>query len=452
MKLTTYFKYTSLAIILSSTQSCKKYLDKKADNSLVVTSTIADMQALLDDAENINNATPGYMEATSDDYFVTDDIFNSVSPNEQSAYRWIPFDYNWQNDWSSGYVPIYVSNLCLEKIENVSQSTQNRDKWNNIKGSALFLRSYYFLQLCWQYSKAYNEQSSKTDQGIVLRLGSDFNVASIRSSVEETYQRIIQDAKESIPFLPEQPFHKLRPSKGAAYGLLARAYLSMSKFDSALKYSNLFLNLHDDLLNYNTDIDRSSFTPFAKFNNETVFYSEISLAQGLYIPYSFYAFVDSALYSSYGDNDLRKEAFFSPAGDYATFKGNYTEDMTMFSGIATDEMYLTRSECFARTGNKDAALADLNKLLLNRWMESAFTPVTAGNIQEAVSIILKERRKELLFRGLRWMDIKRLNNEGKNIALKRVVAGQVYTLPPNDSKYALPLPKDIVTQPGIPQN
>jgi hypothetical protein len=452
MKILKYTTYIIAAGLLFFVSSCKKYLDEKPDSSLVVTSSIDDMQALLDDAENINNATPGYMEATSDDYFLTQETYNSLSTNEQNAYHWTSFDYNWQNDWSSGYLPIYTSNLCLERIEKVPQTIGNRDKWNNIKGSALFFRAYYFLNLAWQFAKAYDSNTSETDLGIVLRLQSDYNIRSVRSSVEATYQRIIIDGKESLLYLGDHPLHVMRPSKAAAYGLLARTYLSMHQADSALKYSNLCLGIKSNLLNYNTDVEISSPAPFSKFNKETIFYSEISLGQGLYAPYSFYAFVDTNLFSGYAANDLRKEAYFSSAGNYYTFKGNYTEDMTMFSGIATDEMYLTRAECYARLGNKDAALADLNLLLSNRWKTLAFDPLTAGNATEALNLVLVERRKELLFRGLRWPDIKRLNKEGRNIVLKREIGGEIYQLLPNDNRYALPLPKDIIDQTGMAQN
>ena len=69
-----------------------------------------------------------------------------------------------------------------------------------------------------------------------------------------------------------------------------------------------------------------------------------------------------------------------------------------------------------------------------------------------MALILLERRKELLMRGLRWMDLKRLNMEGAAITLTRTVNGQVYTLPPNDLRYALPIPEDVIAISGMQQN
>ncbi len=60
-----------------------------------------------------------------------------------------------------------------------------------------FQKAYYFLNLMWVYAKAYDEGTAATDHGIVLRLNSDFNTPSVRSSVRDCYDKIILDAKRS---------------------------------------------------------------------------------------------------------------------------------------------------------------------------------------------------------------------------------------------------------------
>jgi hypothetical protein len=163
--------------------------------------------------------------------------------------------------------------------------------------------------------------------------------------------------------------------------------------------------------------------------------------------------IDTSLYASYDDNDLRKSAYFFPNFENYSFKGSYAgSDGVYFTGLATDEIYLIRSECLARNQQKDAALNDLNALLSKRWSAGNFTPITVATAQEALTIILAERRKELVMRGLRWIDIKRLNKEGANIILKRIIATQQFSLQPNEERYALPIPDDIIKQTGIQQN
>ncbi|GAA0881862.1 hypothetical protein GCM10009120_04580 [Sphingobacterium siyangense subsp. cladoniae] len=94
----------------------------------------------------------------------------------------------------------------------------------------------------------------------------------------------------------------------------------------------------------------------------------------------------------------------------------------------------------------------LNKLLLHRWKSGKFQVLTAKSDSEALDLILKERRKELLFRGVRWLDLKRLNKEGREISLKRVLGGKEFVLYPNDLRYALPIPEDVIELSGMQQN
>lgn len=432
--------------------SCKKYLEKKSNTSFVTPSKVGDLQALLDKPDYMNYGTPILGEISSDNYFLLDANYDTRTEMTRNAYRWIPFDYTFPNDWSNCYNPIYTSNLCLETLGEIPITPQNNIQWENIKGSALFFRAYNFLHLAWIYSKAYDETSANTDLGIVLRLTSDFNVPSARATVKESYERILTDAKESLLYLPERPQHVMRPSKAAAYGLLARTYLSMRNYDSALKYSSLALSINSSLLDFNSsEVDKTSTTPFQMFNKETIFFSYSGNAWLTALSKSI-ARVDTLLFNSYDNNDLRKSVYYATSGSYKVFNDGYSGSFYLFTGLATDEMYLTRAECYARLGDKGNALNDLNTLLGKRWKTGSFASITTTTPQEALNVILTERRKELVKRGLRWMDIKRLNKDGANIILKRIIKGEVYTLPPNDDKFALPLPKDIIDLTGMSQN
>lgn len=90
--------------------------------------------------------------------------------------------------------------------------------------------------------------------------------------------------------------------------------------------------------------------------------------------------------------------------------------------------------------------------MVTRWRKNRFKPFTAASADDALALVLKERRKELLFRGLRWIDIKRLNKEGAGINITRLVNGMRYTLEPGDPRFALPLPADVIDASGMPQN
>ena len=72
----------------------------------------------------------------------------------------------------------------------------------------------------------------------------------------------------------------------------------------------------------------------------------------------------------------------------------------------------------------------------------------------ALTLILDERRKELAFRsGLRWSDLKRLNQDSRYAkTLSRKIGGQSYTLAPGDKRYAFLIPVSVVQMDGVAQN
>jgi hypothetical protein len=99
------------------------------------------------------------------------------------------------------------------------------------------------------------------------------------------------------------------------------------------------------------------------------------------------------------------------------------------------------------------ALQDLNKLLINRYRTGTFTPISASSSSEALDIILRERKKEMVNRGVRWADLKRLNKEGvRAVNIKRLLNGTEYILPPNDARYTLLIPLEVIRLSDLPQN
>jgi hypothetical protein len=241
----------------------------------------------------------------------------------------------------------------------------------------------------------------------------------------------------------------MRFSKPAAYALMARLNWSMRNYEKAGAYADSCLALYNTLLDFNS-LSISATYPVPRFNAEVIWHCTASLHE---TNYSGYSRVDSSLYALYSDGDLRKQAFFNrEAVNIYSFKGGYDGSIDVFDGISTNEIYLILAECQARAGNRDAALTTLNKLMINRWKKTSFIPLSAPDAATALTLVLTERRKELPFRNLRWIDVKRLNKEGANISMKRVIGTEVYTLQPNDPGFALPIPDDVIAISGMKQN
>ena len=443
----------TLALYLTTLNvSCGKLLNVKPARNLAVPSSLEDLQALLDDELLLNQRSPMAADMSADDYFLTDSNWEALSEPERRTYLWNKselFVKGTQNDWVNIYYNVGVANTVLIYIDKVAGSEEER---NNIKGQALFHKANALLQATFIWTAAYDEQTADTDLGIPLE--ADFNKKTKRASLKQTYEQIIHDLEAAEKLLPVVPVHVIRSSKPAAYALLARTYLAMRAYKKMGAYAALSLQYKKTLKDYNTlDTNDSVQFPFApKFSNDTeiLFGSNIVHAPALN---SATAKIDPELYNSFSVHDLRKKILFKNNNN-ATFgfKGNYSGISNLFSGIATNETYLMRAEYFAREGFTDSAMADLNTLLEKRFARNTFKPLKANNRDEALAYILTERRKELMMRGLRWMDVKRLNKEGANIKLKRVVKGQIYELLPNDPRYALPIPEDVIERSGMEQN
>ncbi|MEJ8802139.1 RagB/SusD family nutrient uptake outer membrane protein [Pontibacter sp. H249] len=441
-----------LCLLLCAATSCESFLDERPDKALVVPATLQDLEALLDDHAVIANNYPSMTEVSADNYYLTDADWAGLPEEEyRRAYTWekdrvfIPS----RNDWYFAYRSVYSANTVLETVGKIQRTPAEAARWDNVKGQAMFVRASSFLQAALLWAPVYRENTAATDLGIPLRLDTDFNKPSVRSSVQQSFQRIIKDLKAASPLLPVTPVHVIRPSRPAAYGLLARTYLYMGNYPLAEAYADSSLQLNAMLMNYNSLNATASF-PIARYNPEVILHSLfMSLNPSLAISR---ARIVPELYGSYDANDLRKSVFFRSNGDGSfAFKGSYSNS-GLFGGIATDELYLTRAEARARQGKIPEALGDLNTLLATRWKEGTFVPLTTDDQAEALQLILQERRKELVMRGLRWMDLKRLNRDGAGITLTRTVNGQTYTLPPNDPRYALPIPDDVMELSGMQQN
>lgn len=435
--------------------SCKKWLDIKSNLSDVTPGTLEDYQAMADNDAIINTGTPGLALNSSDNFYVTYTTWQSLNATGRNCYTWTAEVYEGASpqDWSWPYKSLEMANIILEGIASIPVTQTNQAQWNNVKGSALFIRAMVFYHLAQTFAPSYTASTAPTDLGIPLRLTTDVNIQSTRASVEQTYQQIIADLTAAENLLPIVAAYQTRPSKPALYGLLAKTYLNMGNYTKAQDYANKALTLYSSLLDYN-GLTASSTAPLPVYpnNTEIIYYTTSFLPT---ILFNNSPITDSLLYQSYSANDLRKTVCYRLNTNLPIFKGFYTgKTNSFFSGIATNELYLIRAEANARLNNTAAALTDLNTLLQKRWKTGSFIPVTAVNADDALAKILTERRKELPFTGsTRWEDLRRLNKEPAFAkTLTRVLNNQTYTLSPNDPKYTLPIPDDEIRLSGIKQN
>ena len=434
-----------IAIVLL-TVNCSRFLDEKSDSTLATPETLAANQAMLDDyAILASNATSG--EIAADDVYVTDADFNTMSDQSMKRlYSWEP-NYVSQptgNDWQLCFSRINIFNTVLFNLKQYSISNAN-----NVEGQALLLRASVYLEGAQIWCLAYDKTTAANTLGLPLRLDPDMNKPSVRSTLEETYSQILADLHRASTLLSVKQIARTRPSKVTALAYLSRAYLYMGDYTNALKYGKEALSYHLTLLNYNA-LNPAAAYPFSDKNIEVILPTYMANSA---ILATTKAKIYNEVYQSYNANDLRKTVLFKIlANGEVLFKGNYDGDTTRMTCIATDEIYLNVAEAQAFLNDKASAMRTLNDFLVTRWKTGTFTELAAADSAQALQIIRAERRKELLFRGLRWSDIKRYNREGANITLNKTINGKLFTLPPNDLRYAIAIPEDIIKLTGMPQN
>lgn len=437
--------------------SCNKFLEEKSNKASTVPSTLEDMQALLDAGNQLNMGSyPYFIETCTDDYFLSDEGYNKMDAFDKQVYTFQnPESYNTIAKlalWRNAYKAIAVANTVLDGLAAV-EKLKGLDR-NNIKGQALFHRAFMHFILTQVYCAPFDQKGDNILPGIPLKLTSDINDKTARSTVKTCYEVIIDDLVNAAALLSNEVAVVTRPNKVAAYAALSRVYLAMEDYENAKKYAESALNLYNKLLDLNT-MDLTVAAPFQAMNAETLFFgysNGSSMFNG-----SSGSYINEELLHLYEAHDLRLTANFKKeTNGFYSFKGQYTGagSYIFFVGLTTSEMLLNAAEGNVRLGNTSNALKQLNKLLQNRIEKSFFAPVTETDAEALLELILQERRKELIRRSVRWSDLRRLNKDErfkKKIVRRVTIDGKVqeFRLEPNSNNYIFNTPIEVINMTGM---
>jgi hypothetical protein len=416
---------------------CDSFLDEKPSKDIDTPGTLESLQALLDNSSSMN-VYPALPLMMGDEYFSDDAGILSLPPWQQNLYLWKakPFQIDDQiYSWRDSYNQIQTANIVLESLTEIETITP---QWNEIKGAALFFRAQAYFNLYNLFLDGPNLEQSGLAPLIPIRRSSKIILKAEYTGKEEIKKLIREDMEEAATLLPEVVLYQFRPGVKAAKALKSRVYLAWEEYENAQKEAGELIQAGLDLMDY-SNLDSTVSYPFDLFNSEVLWQSRMG---GYSFMYSQSAFqVNPELLALYDDQDLRKSHLFvkRPAG-YVNFRGSYDGGITLFAGLAADEVYLIYAECLIRAGNLSRAADVLNQLLMTRYAEG-FEPLQFDNETAALEVVLKERRKELLFRGLRWQDLRRLNKDERfKTTLNRSFEAVSYELAPNSENYVLPVP------------
>ncbi|SFS39796.1 RagB/SusD family nutrient uptake outer membrane protein [Sphingobacterium wenxiniae] len=437
------------------------YLNIKSDQSITTPSKLSDYRAMMDNSLSFFNNGGAYSLSmcSSDEFYLMTPQWQAINDQVQRNVYIFATDIFGEvqssQDWNENYQRIMVCNMVIEHLEKYDKKAEEVNEWNEIFGSALFFRAFNYYQLAQVFCPPYVYNDNRTHRflGLPLRLAYDVTLSVERSDLHMTYQQIIKDLNESIDLLPNKTINNLRPSRQAAYALLARIHLLIGDFAEAKQLAELTLGISDDVYDFsqlNTSNRYSFPTDYGESNSEIIFFA----STGSILAHSRVRMhVDEELYKLYENDDLRKIVYYDNGTiDNIYFRGSLFGNSPVFIGLTIGEMLLIRAECNAREGLYDDVSRDLSKLRRMRFTNGGEVSI-ADFGEDPILFVLQERRRELAFRGLRWEDLRRLNRENKYAkTIEREIQGISYKLLPNDSRYTFPLPNDVVSLGGYPQN
>lgn len=461
-------------------QSCDKYLDIKP-KGIQIPEFYDDYVKLLNHKSMMNADNP-YTVYLTDDILLGDRSVAYGQYDQAQEYQRRLYDFSngavfsaGADDflWQNAYKRIYTFNVV---INNVLQCTDGTEKEKQmLAAEAKVGRAFEYLMLVNTYARDYDKATSSTDLGIPLLLSEDINKIYVRNTIQEVYEHIIKDLTEALPHLADKPKHAFKPSKQVGNAFTARVYLYMDEYELAREYAEKALQQNNVLL----DMTKYSINPAANGSGR-IYDASTTLAypypeddvENIYARYgdgfiglsrNIYASDDLLntfkLQLPAGSTDQRRALFFSDnsfklyAQTYSFPGKSMWVPYVMFNaGFSTAELYLIAAEGYARKGDASNALKMLDKLRDKRILKNS--PLATVSANEALKIVLEERRREFAFRGsMRLIDLKRLNREAEwKKDIRHKLGEETVELPANDKRYVLPLPPKVIeVNPGIEQ-
>lgn len=359
--------------------------------------------------------------------------------------------------WSNAYNVINRINLVLETVPNLNvPGLATQTQKDAYVGELKFLRALYYFDLVKAYAYIPGAVVASQDKGgvpLILKSTQTINdaltVSSPRATVDAVYTQIYSDLDDAVAKIPTTTTSIYRATKYGAEGLYSRVALYRKDFAKVITLtSDVITNKGSSLLtttNYVSGFRQPS-------NPESLFEVAFSApSESLGVNVSLQTLFttlktpgDRTVGAGFGDlvptsdlltalgitvtgnggssaaitarsSDVRNQLY--ELGSIARGTPYYVE-CTKFIGrsssvnldnvpvIRISEMYLNRAEAYALSGQDALALADLNKIRLNRGLTDVALTGTA-----LLNDIYLQRRLELAFEGHRFLDLKRRSQD-----------------------------------------
>ncbi len=374
------------------------------------------------------------------------------------------------------YRVISNANNILANIDNATGPSTER---NMIKGEALALRAWAYMNLVQMYGKRYDATKvPNTQLGVPLIL-EPTTEARARNTVEEVYTQIKKDLTDAIGLLTATRNAKSHINQAVARGLMARVALTMQDWPNASKFSSeartgLTLMSNAQYQEGFQDITNPEWMwGFDHIEEQTEFFggyhSYISCNFNSSVIRTTPRGINRLLYDALPATDVRSRVWVRaptsansvvpPGGVRQPYMGQKfrlpgtptTSTMGDVPYMRVAEMWLIEAEAKARLGDNAGAQTALHTLIVNR--DPSYVRSTRTG-QALIDEIMFHRRVEFWGEGFRWFDLKRLNLPLNRNGMNHIASViQVYDVPAGDVRWEFLIPRrELDSNPLAVQN
>ncbi|SMC45511.1 RagB/SusD family nutrient uptake outer membrane protein [Pedobacter africanus] len=448
------FKYILIQLVFSSLvlTGCDKYLDITPKGKTLLTTVTHYDQWLNDNAFFEGAGTISYLNDNVDVVSIT----TPPTIREEFVYTWgEQYSVNVSEAplfWGDHYAKINLYNTVLVGIDKATGGTTAQKK--SLKAEALLGRALEYFYLMNEYCQPYDAATAVQNPGVPFVTSNDVTEkVPSRGTLAELYQHILDDINAAIPDLPlDNSINRFRGSVAAGYSVLARVYFYSRNYAAAKINAELALaNTKAVMINYNGTLP---LTNLISTHSEVIY--------GRYVVGNITASLD--FMRSFASNDRRVRMLYRSSDGYAfTTRGATLFIPTLITpvlgnvntGTSVQEMKLIAAEAAARSNDLTTALRYLDEIRVNRFATASYVKYTSAVQEDVLKEVLSERSHELPYNGLRWFDMRRLDQDNRMGTVTRYNAqgGVVATLPPHSNKYTLQIPYQVMSfNPGMQQN
>jgi starch-binding outer membrane protein, SusD/RagB family len=317
--------------------------------------------------------------------------------------------------WATSYNIINRSNNVLAALDVFGSDAATRSR---VEAEARFLRGTAYFNLVQVFGRAYNDGNPATNLGVPIVLTPtrvvDETLQVPRATVAEVYAQAISDLTAARDGLGAA--NGFYANTNVASAMLARVHLAMSNFSGAATEANRVIasgryTLFPSIASNYVRSQNGAETIFAVQNTATTFSNDMAV---FYAPTPFGRAdirVEDTHLTNYEVGDQRANLFISTTRGRMTTKYHGTAGQdprrTNITVLRLAEMHLIRAEAnFRLTGSGVAGVGgvtpedDINAIRARVGLAAKAT-VTLPEI-------LQERRNELMFEGVLFSDMKRL--------------------------------------------